>query len=241
MTSAGGGSAAQPASYNFGSGGNVTYEGNTVYLLERRVGSRADFADSAADLATVPPPASNAAILRTEFLPLGRFALSTSENETDPSRLLQLAISRTGIISGVLYDTKTDRAEPVQGRLDKATQRVAFRIGDDDETVYETGLFNLTQDEASVLVHTGSDKVAVNLLVRLQKPQDDRPTRDAAAAFVGAENPEMRARTRLDLAMMLAKSGKLQKAREWCSEIVANYPDTRAGRDASDYLKKSAE
>ncbi|MFL5338639.1 MAG: tetratricopeptide repeat protein [Gemmataceae bacterium] len=238
MTSAGGG---QPSSLDYGSGGNVTYEGNTVYLVGRRVGSKADLADSAADLATVPPPTSNAAILRTAWLPLGTFAISTSEKETDPSRLLQLAISTTGIISGMQYDTKTDRAEPVQGQLDKATQRVAFRIGDNEETVYEAGLFNLTQDEVSVLVHSGPDKVDVNLLVRLQKPQEQRTTREDLDRLPGVENPEMKARSRFDLAMLLAKSGKSEKAREWCTEIVAKYPDTRAGRDASSYLKKSAE
>ena len=219
----------------------MTIEGNTVNFNGRPAGSVGEFARNAADLATVPPPASKAAVLNAQWFPLGTFVFTTDEMESDPSRLLQLAVSKDGIISGMYYDTKTDTAQPVQGRVDKETQRVAFRIGDDEETVYETGLFNLTQDEVSVLVHSGPDKADVNLLVRLQKPQEERPSRDAIAKAVGVENPEMKARSRYDLAMMLAKSGKVEKARERCTEIVAEFPDSRAARDARAYLEKSAD
>jgi len=232
---------AQPISFDAGAGGNVTIEGNTVNINGRPAGSVGDFARNAADLATVPPPASKAAALKAQYFPLGTFAFDTDEKESDPSRLLQLAVSKDGILSGMYYDTKTDKAEPVQGRLDKESQRVAFRIGDDEETVYETGLFNLTQDEVSVLVHSGPDKVDVNNLVRLQKPQEERPSREAIAAAVGVENPETKARNRYDLAMMLVKGGKVEKARERCTEIVAEFPNTRAARDARAYLEKSAE
>src|SRR5262249_23982953 len=48
------GGSQQPLSYDFGGGGSVTYEGNSVYMGGRRVASAEDFARSAADLATVP-------------------------------------------------------------------------------------------------------------------------------------------------------------------------------------------
>jgi hypothetical protein len=236
-----GGAAAQPLSYDYAPGGNVTFEGNTVYVGGRRVGSAEDFANSAADLANSPPPANKAAVLKAVWLPLGTFALSLNDKDSDPSVLLQLAISKDGIISGVRYDTRTDETEPVRGRVDKETQRVAFRIGEDEQTVYETGLYNLTQDEVSVLVHSGPERVDINLLVRLLKPENERPTHDAIERIAGMDSPEKRARSRFDLAMMLAKDGKVEKARRWCAEIVTQYPDTRAAHAAQDFLKKPNE
>src|SRR5439155_1779511 len=169
--------------YDFGGGGNVTVEDHSVHIGGRRVGSAEDFARSAADLAAVAPPKNLDAALKAQWLPLGTFALSTDENETESSRLLQLAVSTDGIVSGTHYDEKTGKTETVQGRVDKETQRVAFRIGDDATTVYETGLFNLTKNEVSVLVHSGTDAVETNLLVRLEQPAGEAapPSREVTA------------------------------------------------------------
>jgi hypothetical protein len=49
---------------------------------------------------------------------------------------------------------------------------VAFRIGESENIVVETGLYNLTQEEAPALVHFGTDKVEDWLLVRLEAPED---------------------------------------------------------------------
>ena len=43
-----------------------------------------------------------------------------------------------------------------------------MRIGDKENIVVETGLYNLTQNEAPALVHFGPDKVEDWLLVRLE-------------------------------------------------------------------------
>lgn len=50
---------------------------------------------------------------------------------------------------------------------------MAFRIGDSEEVVCETGLYNLTQEQAPLLVHFGKDKVKNYLLVRLEQPQGE--------------------------------------------------------------------
>jgi len=97
-----------------------------------------------------------------------------------PTRVIQLAISKTGIVSGTVFNIKTDQAQSVQGQVDKNTQRVAFRVGEsDDDVVVETGLYNLTQDEAPALVHFGTDRVETYLLVRLDQPES--PEDDEAA------------------------------------------------------------
>lgn len=164
---------AQPVYYDYGQGGNVVIENNSVYIDGQPIATTDEFAQSAAVLATVPPPSSEEEAAEAEWLPLGTFAVTTDEEDLDPSRVLQLAVSKEGIISGTLYNTTTDQAQSVQGQVDKETQRVAFRIGENDEVVVETGLYNLTQQEAPVLVHFGSGKVENWLLVRLEQPEEE--------------------------------------------------------------------
>ena len=172
---------AEPVYYDYGQGGNVVYNDNSVYINGDQVATTTEFAQSAAELATVPPPASEEEAEQVEWLPLGTFAVSAGEKDVDPNRIVQLAVSKTGIISGTLYNTETDATQSVQGQVDKDTQRVAFRIGESEDIVVESGLYNLTQEQAPLLVHFGPNKVENWLLVRLEDPApEDDSTSDAA-------------------------------------------------------------
>ena len=164
---------AQPIFYDYGPGGNVVYQDNNVFVGGQDVGSASDFAQSAAALATVIPPANDADADKAEWMPLGTFAVSSSENDTEPQRVLQLAVDRNGVISGTLYNQQTDKTVTVQGQVDKDTQRAAVRFGDSQDVVAETGLYNLTQNEVPILVHFGPDKTENFLLVRLDAPPDE--------------------------------------------------------------------
>jgi hypothetical protein len=54
---------------------------------------------------------------------------------------------------------------------------VAFTVGDNQKTVLEVGLYNLTKDEAPALLHFGKDRTEQWLLVRMQQPQQqDQPS-----------------------------------------------------------------
>ena len=46
----------------------------------------------------------------------------------------------------------------------------AWTVGDNKNTVFETGLVNLTKDQAPVLVHYGKDRTQQWLLVRVEQP-----------------------------------------------------------------------
>ena len=171
---------AQPVYYDYGQGGNVVYNNNSVYINGDQVATTTEFAQSAAELATVPPPASEEEAEQVEWMPLGTFAVSAGEKDVDPNRIVQLAISKTGIVSGTLYNTQTDQTQSVQGQVDKDTQRVAFRIGESEDIVVESGLYNLTQEQAPLLVHFGPDKVENWLLVRLEDPAPEDNSTAAA-------------------------------------------------------------
>ncbi|SFJ68969.1 hypothetical protein [Planctomicrobium piriforme] len=172
---------AAPMYYDYGPGGNVVYQNDSVYVNGQSVGTAADYAQSAADLAAVDPEdvqGANAGSTSTtggntdDWMPLGTFALATSKKDNDPARQIQLAVNKQGIISGTMYNTQTKQSYVVQGKVDKQTQRVAFTIGDKSDIVLETGIYNLTQPQTPVLVHYGPTQTETYLMVRLDPPKD---------------------------------------------------------------------
>jgi hypothetical protein len=54
--------------------------------------------------------------------------------------------------------------------VDKASQRVAWRIGDNMETVFVTSLGNLTLDVSPLAIHFGKTRTQTWLLVRMPEP-----------------------------------------------------------------------
>jgi len=163
-----------PAYYDYGSGGNVYYEGDTVYINNQPASTTEQYAAQATDLAE-----SGAQQLESpdakpmEWLPLGVFALSTSAAETSPTRMFQLAVSKEGVINGTFYNTDTNENLPILGAVDPKTQRASWYVGDNKNTVAETGIYNLTKDQSPVLIHFGADRTEEYLLVRLDPPPEE--------------------------------------------------------------------
>jgi hypothetical protein len=58
--------------------------------------------------------------------------------------------------------------------VDRKTQRAAWVVGDRKDTVYETGIGNLTQPETTMLVHFGKDRTQQWTLVRLDPPEGQK-------------------------------------------------------------------
>ncbi|HTQ40184.1 MAG TPA: hypothetical protein VMJ32_14250 [Pirellulales bacterium] len=106
----------------------------------------------------------------SDWTPLGVFALVHDPNST-PHYVMQLAVNKSGALAGNYVDLVTDTVKPVQGGVDKQSQRVAWTVGGNNSTVGEVGLYNLTQDQAPALLHMGPDKTQQWLLVRLKKSQ----------------------------------------------------------------------
>lgn len=165
--------------YDYGDGGNVTYQNNNVYVGGEQVATSDEFAQSAMDLATVAPPASQEVAAEAEWMPLGTFAISMGEQDTQASQVVQLAVSKEGVISGTLFNVTSDESLAVQGQVDKETQRVAMRFGESERVVVECGLYNLTQDEVPLLVHFGTERTENYLLVRLDAPEESEAAETA--------------------------------------------------------------
>src|SRR4029453_11051699 len=91
---------------------------------------------------------------------------------------------KDGNVSGAMTNQKTNQTLPVQGRVDKETQRVAFTIGNNKDVVLETGIYNLTQQQTPVLAHGEGREETY-----LPPPLDPPKTEDAKAAAPATPPP----------------------------------------------------
>jgi hypothetical protein len=157
-----------PYDYDFGN--YIVYQNNNVYVDGDDAGTAAAYAQQAITLADQGQKAS--APPTEDWKPLGVFGLSQG-SETTSNDIFQLAINKAGILRGNYYDGVMNTTTPVYGEVDKKTQRVAWTIGKKNDRVFDAGLWNLTQDQAPVLVHFGKDRAQQMMLVRVQQPSKE--------------------------------------------------------------------
>ena len=159
------------APYYYDYGNNITYNDGNVYYDGQMAGTTADYYNQASTLAnagaTADPDDKN-------WLSLGVFSFIQADAK-QPSLVFQLAVNKSGVVRGNCLKPDKDFVGVVQGSVDKKKQRVAWTVGDDKQTVYDTGLYNLTQDEAPALVHHGKDKTEQWLMVRMKQSDNPAP------------------------------------------------------------------
>jgi len=172
--------------YGYWYGTDLTYVGNDVCLNGQPIASADEYFQSAADLVQTgaaaqvpsqPQPTSNSGkdSANAEWLPLGVFE-AVPAGEKSSKMLMQLAVNKQGIIRGNYFNTGDDNTQLIQGAVDKQTARVAWVVADKKDVVFDTGLYNLTQDESPILVHFGKDKNEQWTLIRL-KQNDASPAK----------------------------------------------------------------
>ena len=171
---------AAPIYYSYGPGGNVYYENNTVYIDGEPYCTAEQYYQQAVNIVASEPKLDEEEAAKVEWLPLGVFALTQKDVNTT-NMYLQLAVSKEGIISGTFYNEATGTTHPIEGMVDEATQRAVWKAADgtNPDLVMETGLYNLTKDQANLLVHFGPDKTQDWLMVRLK--ESERPKEGEAS------------------------------------------------------------
>jgi hypothetical protein len=162
---------ARPFNYEFGS--TVIVRNNYIFVNDQQVATVEAFHEQATTIAENVPEEFDGE--KAEWMPLGVFAIAEETATTDTGMMIQLAVSRQGVISGTFYNQITDTLRPLVGSVDQTSQRAAWMFADDDDSgiIMETGIYNLTRDDATALVHFGSGKVQTWLLVRLPEPEED--------------------------------------------------------------------
>jgi hypothetical protein len=159
----------EPNYYDYGSGGNVYYEGDTVYAEGQTIPAE-EYAAQAEAIATEVPPVENPDDM--EWLPLGVFAMTQDgDSGAVPNMFLQLAVSKEGIIAGTYQNKSTGETQSIEGMVDKASQRAAWTVVGKNTPIMETGLYNLTQNETTALVHFADGQTQQWLMVRIEKPE----------------------------------------------------------------------
>ncbi|REK23946.1 MAG: hypothetical protein DWQ42_14105 [Planctomycetota bacterium] len=161
--------------YDYGS--NVYYEKDVVFYGDQPVATAEEYAQQAEDIALSAPEVDEA---NADWLTLGIFALSQKGEaaDTDPTIYLQLAVSKQGVLAGTVYNEVTDETQSVEGMVQQETQRAAWVVSGKTSPIMETGLANLTRDEASALLHFADGSTQQWQMVRLEEPDES----EAAAA-----------------------------------------------------------
>jgi hypothetical protein len=105
----------------------------------------------------------------------------------DKNMLVQLAVTKDGVISGTVLNQATGATFDVAGSVDKQTQRAAWTYVDETgkKIAMETSVFNLTQSESTALLQKGPADMQVVELVRLEEPKADADAAAAAGAAAG--------------------------------------------------------
>ncbi len=160
---------ATPIIYDYGT--TIVYEGDQVYYNGEPVATAETYTEQAAAIADRGEQAQ--ASDKEEWISLGVFGMVKGE-ETEANQIFQLAINKNGVLRGNYYDALSDTTLPVFGSVDKKTQRAAWTVGDRKETVYETGVANLTEDETTMLVHFGKDRTQQWTLIRLEEQPEQK-------------------------------------------------------------------
>ena len=172
----------EPVLYDYGT--DVIYDDTEVYVHGASVGSPVAYSEQIITLANpVVDVIAEAPVVESEWTPLGVWAL-VQEDQGDAVMFFQLSVDQQGMISGAYVNVVSGEELPIIGQVDRATQRAAWHIGDRTEKVFEAGLANLTQDEASCLVHLSPGEMQPWLLVRMEGP--DLPTGASTVSAVPA-------------------------------------------------------
>ena len=163
-----------------GAGGGYAYPGNTVYTGDNgTTGQLADTATPQADAAVANiSPLAGATTLAQQgaiepakdatFLPLGVYTMAP-ENHPAASVMMQLAVTKDGVLRGTYYDLVSDSEKTIQGSVDKQTQRVAWTVGNDGQVVFETKLADLTGTTGPVALHYQNGQFGRWTMARMQE------------------------------------------------------------------------
>jgi hypothetical protein len=125
-----------------------------------------------------------------QWLPLGVFAVSMPGSTTTPNRLFQFAVNKNGQIAGSYYDAMSDQSLPIQGAIQKDTQRAAWTVGSNKTSVWETNLGGFTENHSTVLLHSGNSQTEKWMMVRLEDPTSGQTDQTNPQGNTNQTNPQ---------------------------------------------------
>ena len=171
---------ATPYYWDYGPGEYIHCDDNVIYVNGQWFAPAPVYYEQTVQLAESAPVIAPEQAAQVEWLPLGVFAVSR-DGVVDKNLMVQLAVTKDGVISGTALNQATGATFDIAGSVDKQTQRAAWTYVDETgkRIAMETSVFNLTQPESTALLQNGPEDMKVVELVRLEEPKAEA---DAAAA-----------------------------------------------------------
>jgi hypothetical protein len=108
------GCSSEPTTYDYGN--TVVYQDGNVCYGGQPVASAEQYYQQAAEIAAAGAQTEN-----EEWMPLGVFGVIAA-GQTNPDKLIQLAVNNAGVIRGNLEDTLADTVVQLQGAVDKRSR-----------------------------------------------------------------------------------------------------------------------
>lgn len=160
-----------PYYWDYGPGEYIYCDNGAIFVNGRWYEPAPVFYAQTAQLIDQAPLLAPEAAANLEWMPLGVFAV-TPDGVAEPSVTVQLAVTKDGLIGGNAFDPKTNATYNIRGIVDRRSQRAVWSYTDDQNkrVMMETSAYNLTQPEATGLVHYSPTDMRVVELVRLQDP-----------------------------------------------------------------------
>jgi len=157
----------QPVYYYYDDNGSVFYGESQDFSYLISVPQRSEFIARAVSIANKQRPLL---IDASSWMPLGMYALSyDGESLSDFSEYISLAISKEGFITGAYFNGTTGETFEIRGSVDSNSQRAAWKFVGRDWPIMESGLYNLTNDEATMLVHSADGRTESKVIIRLKQ------------------------------------------------------------------------
>jgi len=168
---------ARPYYWDYGQGEYIYCDDGAVYVNGRWYEPAPVYYDQTVSLIDNSPELTAESAARQEWLPLGVFAV-TPDGRDEPIATVQLAVTKDGVIGGTAYDQQSDKGFNIRGTVDKRSQRAVWSYTDDRDKrlVMESSIYNLTQPEATGMVHYSPTDMRTVELVRLEQPSSSQTT-----------------------------------------------------------------
>ena len=181
-----------PYYWDYGPGEYINCYNDVIYVNGRWFEPAPVYYQQTLALAQSAPVIAPEQAVQVEWLPLGVFAVSR-DGVVDKNTVVQLAVTKEGVIGGTVMDQTTGKTFDLAGTVDKQSQRAVWSYKDEAgrDIAMETSVYNLTQPEATAMVHYGPSDMKVVELVRLEQPKTDGAAEGGAA--VDAAKPPVEA------------------------------------------------
>jgi hypothetical protein len=161
-----------PYYWDYGPGEYINCYNDVIYVNGQWFEPAPVYYDRTLVLAQSAPDITAEEAVQIEWMPLGVFAVAR-DGVVDNNLLVQLAVTKDGVIGGTVMNQTTGASFDIEGTVDKQSQRAVWTYVDETNAriMMETSVYNLTQPESSAMVHYGPDNMQVVELVRLEEPE----------------------------------------------------------------------